>query len=114
MRTVKIGNASGYWGDDPEALRRQLLGGDLDYLSMDFLAEVTMSIMQKQKNRNPELGYATDFITMLKPLISEIIARDVCIITNAGGVSPFACAKAIAELSDQQLRIANNNMWFIL
>ena len=106
MRTIKIGNASGYWGDDPEALSRQLSGGDLDYLSMDFLAEVTMSIMQKQKNRNPHLGYATDFTNMLKPLISEIIAKDVCIITNAGGVSPFACAKAIAELSNEQLRIA--------
>ena len=106
MRTIKIGNASGYWGDDPDALSRQLSGGDLDYLSMDFLAEVTMSIMQKQKNRNPQLGYATDFVAMLKPLIPEIIAKKVCIITNAGGVSPFVCAKAIAELSDEPLRIA--------
>ena len=99
QRSVKIGNASGYWGDDPEALRRQVTGGALDYISMDFLAEVTMSIMQKQKNRDPQRGYATDFITMLKPVLSELIDKKICVISNAGGVNPFACADAIADLA---------------
>ena len=99
QRSIKIGNASGYWGDDPEALRRQVTGGALDYLSMDFLAEVTMSIMQKQKNRDPQRGYATDFITMLKPVLTELVSKKICVITNAGGVNPFACADAIAALA---------------
>lgn len=98
-RKIKIGNASGYWGDDPEALLRQVRGGALDYISMDFLAEVTMSIMQKQKNRNPQRGYATDFITMLEPVLTELVSKKICVITNAGGVNPFACADAIAELA---------------
>lgn len=99
QRSVKIGNASGYWGDDPDALRRQVMGGTLDYISMDFLAEVTMSIMQKQKSRDPQRGYATDFITMLKPVLTELVNKKICVITNAGGVNPFACAAAIAELA---------------
>ena len=100
--SIKIGNASGYWGDDPEALQRQVTGGMLDYISMDFLAEVTMSIMQKQKNRDPQRGYATDFVTMLKPVLAQIVAQKICVITNAGGVNPFACAEAIAQLAATQ------------
>ena len=100
MRKIKIGNASGYWGDDPDALYRQVTGGELDYVTMDFLAEVTMSIMQKQKKRNPCLGYATDFITMLKPALPTIMERKIRVITNAGGVSPFACAQAIATMAE--------------
>ena len=99
QRSIKIGNASGYWGDNPDALRQQVTGGELDYISMDFLAEVTMSIMQKQKNRDPQRGYATDFITMLKPVLTELVSKKICVITNAGGVNPFACADAIAELT---------------
>ena len=99
QRSIKIGNASGYWGDDPDALRRQVTGGELDYISMDFLAEVTMSIMQKLKNRDPQRGYATDFITMLKPVLTELVSKKICVITNAGGVNPFACADAIAALA---------------
>ncbi len=99
LRSIKIGNASGYWGDDPDALRRQVTGGALDYISMDFLAEVTMSIMQKQKNRDPQRGYATDFITMLEPVLTELVDKKICVISNAGGVNPIACADAIAALA---------------
>ena len=59
-KTIRIGNAGGYWGDDPTALARQVKGGHLDYISMDFLAEITMSIMQKQRGHDPKLGYARD------------------------------------------------------
>src|SRR5206468_4616885 len=55
---VRIANASGYWGDDPEALARQVRGGDVDYVTLDYLAEITMVILQRQRERNPELGYA--------------------------------------------------------
>ena len=101
MKVIRIANASGYWGDDPDALQRQVMGGHVDYISMDFLAEVTMSIMQKQKRRNPEMGYATDFLTMLRPVLSEVVKKNICVISNAGGVNPFACAKAIAELATE-------------
>ena len=65
-KTVKVGNAGGYWGDDPGALRRQLELGPLDYVTQDFLAEITMSILQKQRSRNPELGYAADFVDQVR------------------------------------------------
>ncbi len=97
-KTIKIGNAGGYWGDDPSALYRQVTGGHLDYITIDFLAEITMSIMQKQQARDPSLGYARDFIAMLRPVLKSIIANKTTIITNAGGINPQGCAKAIAAL----------------
>ena len=95
---IKIGNAGGYWGDDPKALYRQVTGGRLDYISMDFLAEVTMSIMQKQRKRDPEAGYARDFLPMLESVLPKLLKDKTCIITNAGGVNPEACAEAIEQL----------------
>src|SRR3954469_9695560 len=94
-RVVRIANASGYWGDDPTALRRQVRGGELDYVSLDFLAEITMSIMQKQRARDPVLGYARDFVTMVSEVLPEILERKIKIIANAGGVNPRACAAAV-------------------
>lgn len=96
---LRIGNASGYWGDDPKALYRQVHGGRLDYISMDFLAEVTMSIMQKQRSRDPEAGYARDFLPMLESVLVKLLKDGTKIITNAGGVNPEACAAAIAALA---------------
>lgn len=95
---IRIGNAGGYWGDDPEALKRQVTGGHLDYISMDFLAEVTMSIMQKQRSHDPKLGFARDFIGMLEEVLPQLLARKTKIITNAGGVNPQGCAEAIVAL----------------
>lgn len=96
---LKIGNASGYWGDDPEALYRQINGGRLDYVSMDFLAEITMSIMRKQKNRDAEAGYARDFLPMLESVLVKILKDKTRIITSAGGINPEACAAAVAKLA---------------
>ena len=101
MKTIKIGNAGGYWGDDPSALERQVNGGRLDYITMDFLAEITMSIMQKQQSRDPEAGYAKDFIGMLKPILKKIVADKTTIITNAGGINPKSCANAIMNLGKE-------------
>ena len=95
---IRIGNAGGYWGDDPHALRRQVEGGQLDYITIDFLAEVTMSIMQKQRSKDPNAGYARDFLGMLEPVFAKLLKNKTKIITNAGGVNPLACAKAIEEM----------------
>ena len=110
MRVVRIANAGGYWGDDPYAFRRQVLGElPLDYITMDFLAEITMSILQKQYSRDPQAGYARDFVTQIEPLLGEILARRIKIITNAGGVNPAACAAALfaaARVRGLSLRVA--------
>jgi hypothetical protein len=98
-KMIRIGNAGGYWGDDPSALKRQIDGGPLDYVSMDFLAEITMSIMQKQRSVDPNLGYAKDFLGMLEDVLPTLLKNKTKIITNAGGVNPIACAEAIAKLA---------------
>lgn len=98
---IRIGNASGYWGDDPEALERQVNGGRLDYISMDFLAEITMSIMQKQKRRDPEAGYARDFIAMLERVLPKLLKDKTKIITNAGGINPESCSEAIMAMAQR-------------
>jgi hypothetical protein len=107
---IRIGNAGGYWGDDPHALRRQVLGPlDLDYISIDYLAEVTMSILQKQKLKDPSAGYARDFVSQIEPLLEQILLRRIRIVTNAGGVNPEACAAALAAVARAKglkLRIA--------
>ena len=100
-KSLRVGNAGGYWGDDPKALYRQVKGGHLDYITMDFLAEVTMSIMQKQRSRDPGLGYAKDLLAMLKDVLPKLLSHGTCLITNAGGVHPEACAAAIEKLGDE-------------
>lgn len=95
-KCVRIANAGGYWGDDPYALRRQVEGElSIDYVSIDFLAEITMSILQKQRLRDPSAGYARDFVTQVSPLLQTIKKKGIRIITNAGGVNPRACAEAL-------------------
>jgi hypothetical protein len=97
---IRIANAGGYWGDDPYALRRQVQGPlPLDYVSIDYLAEVTMSILQKQKLKDPGAGYARDFILQIEPLLETILERRIRVITNAGGVNPVACAEALAAVA---------------
>jgi hypothetical protein len=107
---IRIANAGGYWGDDPQALRRQVAGAlPLDYISIDYLAEVTMSILQKQKAKDPRAGYARDFVTQIEPLLEAILRQGIRIITNAGGVNPAACAEAlgaVARAKGLALRIA--------
>jgi hypothetical protein len=101
MKTiVRIANASGYWGDDPEALLRQVTGGPLDYVTMDFLAEITMVILQRQRARDPNAGYAYDFIDQLKLALPAIVERGITIIVNAGGINPRGCADAVAKVCE--------------
>jgi hypothetical protein len=96
MKTkIRIANAGGFWGDDLGVLRRQLEGGEIDYISSDFLAEVTMSILRKQQLKNPTLGYITDFVEQLVDVADLMKNKGVRMITNAGGINPIACAQRI-------------------
>lgn len=94
-RTVRIAAGQGFWGDWPEAPVRQVQGGPIDYLMMDYLAEVTMSIMQKQKTRDPAMGYARDFVPLMERILPDVVSRGVRVVTNAGGVNPRGCAEAV-------------------
>jgi hypothetical protein len=93
---IRIANAQGFWGDSLEAPLDQLRGGPIDYLTLDYLAEVTMSILQKQFSRDPESGYARDFVNMIERGAKEIVTRGVKVVANAGGVNPETCAAAVA------------------
>jgi hypothetical protein len=92
---VRVAAAQGFWGDSLDAPKRQVDGGPVDYLMLDYLAEVTMSILQKQKERDPAMGYARDFIGAVESVLPAVVDRGVKIIANAGGVNPRACATAI-------------------
>lgn len=98
-KKIRIGNAGGYWGDDLSALKRQLLGGPLDYITMDFLAEITMSILQRQRATNSELGYAVDFLDQLQECLPLIVKKKVRVISNAGGINPIGLGRKIIELA---------------
>ena len=96
-RTVRVASGQGFWGDDLEAPVRQVEGGPLDYLMLDYLAEVTMSIMQKQRSRDPSSGYARDFVPLMERIFPTCIEKGVRVVTNAGGVNPDGCADALVE-----------------
>ncbi len=110
-RVVRVAAGQGFWGDWPEAPVRQVQGGPIDYLMMDYLAEVTMSIMQKQKSRDPKLGYARDFVPLMERILPDIVKRGIRVTSNAGGVNPRACAEAVRDVARRlglggKLRIA--------
>lgn len=95
---VLIANGQGFWGDSPLGPIRLVREGPLHYLTLDYLAEVTMSIMQKQKRRDPNAGYATDFVKMLERVLPICMEKGIRIVANAGGVNPAACRRACAEV----------------
>ena len=99
---VLIGYGQGFWGDSILGPVRLVREGPLDYLALDYLAEVTMSIMQKLKGRNPKAGYATDFVTMLQRTLPDITKKGIKVIANAGGVNPQACLEAVLDLARKQ------------
>ena len=99
MKTVRIGNGQGFWGDNVDAPVNLLRGGEIDYIGMDYLAEVTLSIMMRQKMKDPSKGYATDFIDFIRQVLPELKERNVRVIANAGGLNPRACREAIFEVA---------------
>jgi hypothetical protein len=98
-RTVRIAAGQGFWGDWLEAPVRQVQGGPIDYLMMDYLAEVTMSIMQKQKSRDPRAGYARDFVPLMERILPDVVRKKIRVTSNAGGVNPRGCAEAVLEVA---------------
>jgi Acyclic terpene utilisation family protein AtuA len=100
-KIVRVASGQGFWGDWLEAPRRQVEGGQVDYLMLDYLAEVTMSILQKQRERDPRMGYARDFVGAMESVFPAVAERGVKVIANAGGVNPTACAEAILEAASR-------------
>jgi hypothetical protein len=96
---IRIANGQGFWGDWLEAPVRLVERGPIDYLALDYLAEITMSILQKQRQADPHLGYARDFPPLVARIAPHIRERGVKVIANAGGVNPVACAREVVRLA---------------
>jgi hypothetical protein len=110
MNAVRIGGASAFWGDSAVSVPQLVRGGDLDYLSFDYLAELTMSLLSRARAKDPTAGWATDFVdAALAEMLGEIASRRIRIVSNAGGMNPRACAAALerhAAEAGVRLRIA--------
>ena len=92
---IRVANGQGFWGDWLEAPARLVGQGPIDYLTLDYLAEVTMAVLEKQRQRNPELGYAADFPPLMERLAPQLKQKGIRVVTNAGGLNPGACAREV-------------------
>src|SRR5471032_34276 len=99
-RLVRIGGASGAWGDSPRAIP-QLLRSKVDYLMMDYLAEVTMSLLARARMKDPAAGFPVDFVDYLRDALPEIAQRNIRIVSNAGGVNPRGCKAALQAVCNE-------------
>ena len=109
LSTVRIGGASGFWGDSQTALPQLLHAGNVQFIVFDYLAELTMSLLAAARAKQPEMGYAGDFIAQLRPNLGEVLSQGVKLVSNAGGVNPAGCAAAVAQLAAElglALRVA--------
>jgi hypothetical protein len=101
-KTIRIGGASGFWGDSSVGATQLVQSGQIDYLVFDYLAELTMSILAAARIKKPELGYATDFVSVaMKSVLKDVVARGIRVVSNAGGVNPQGCADALATLAKE-------------
>ncbi len=98
---VRVAGGQGFWGDLLTAPVDQVRKGPIDYLMLDYLAEVTMSILQKQRARNSELGYARDFVDLLREILPDCVEKNIKVLSNAGGVNVAGCAEAIRQTADE-------------
>ena len=109
-KSIRIGGASGFWGDSSVGAPQLVQLGKVDYVVFDYLAELTMSVLAAARLKNPELGYATDFVTVtMKAILKDVVAKNIKIVSNAGGMNPHACAAALAAIAAEQgvaIRIA--------
>ena len=96
-KVVRVAGGQGFWGDLLTAPIDQVRKGPIDYLMLDYLAEVTMSILQKQRNRDPEAGYARDFVSLMHEILPDCVEKNVKVLSNAGGVNVAGCAEKIRE-----------------
>ena len=99
MKTIRIANGQGFWGDSLEAPVEQIRRGPIDYLGLDYLAEITMSIMQKQRARDPRAGYARDFVSVIERVLPDLVKRNIKVVANAGGVNCESCRDAVIEVA---------------
>ncbi len=100
QKTIRIGGASGFWGDSMLGAPQLVNSGQIDYLVFDYLAETTMAILAAARNKRPEMGYATDFVDIaMKAVLPEVMRQGIKVVTNAGGINPQGCADALQALA---------------
>ncbi|WP_310964049.1 acyclic terpene utilization AtuA family protein [Nocardioides terrisoli] len=102
MKTVRVANGQAFWGDSPAAPVAQVRGGVIDYLTLDYLAEITMSVLRKQYERDATAGYARDFVGLMSEIMRECLERNIKVVANAGGINPEACARALLDVAAVQ------------
>jgi len=100
MNKVRIANISGFYGDRLSAAQEMLEGGPIQYITGDYLAELTMAILYKAKNKNPRLGYAHTFLQQMQSIMQSCLAKGVKVVSNAGGINPQALATALQEIAN--------------
>ncbi|EQD42920.1 protein containing DUF1446, partial [mine drainage metagenome] len=100
-RAVRIGNCSGFYGDRLIAAKEMVEGGPIDFLTGDYLAELTMAILWKARQKDPRAGYARTFLTQMEQVLGSCVDRGIKVVSNAGGLNPAALAEEIRTLSER-------------
>lgn len=98
MKQVNIGGGQGFWGDSPDAAIHMVRHSNINYMACDYLAELTLSIMARQRMKNPEAGYARDFLGMMEEIFPDAVNKNIRILTNAGGMNVEACVERLKEI----------------